>query len=500
MEEQSFNLIDEKWIPIANYGRVSLKDIFSNFELSALGGNPIQKIALMKLFLAIAQAAKTPKDNQEWKSLDAQTLGASCLEYLEKWHDCFNLYGEKPFLQMPAIKAAKIQSFGAVQPAIASGNTTLLNQTQIEAELSNADKALLLVELCGFAFGGKKTDNSIILSDGYTGKLNDKGKASSGRFGPSIGYIGYLHSFLFAQNIIETILINLFTQKDIEEMKIFEKGLGTPPWENMPKGEDDEIAKDLKQSLMGRLIPLCRFCLLAENGIHYSEGIAHLGHKDRFADPSISVNYSGKDIKALWVDAQKRPWRELTSLLSFLSTKASSKFECPQLKLNIERIKGKIDNISIWSGGLAVSSNAGEQYVSGSDDYVDSVISINIEDIGEIWFEHLQSEMEALKAIEKNIYASTLGYFKALKVDGAALAAKATNLFWQLCEKKFQELIYACDDADKVHSLRPIFTRFAQETYDANCPKDTARQMEAWAENKPNFSKYLKPLSNKEAA
>lgn len=38
-----FNLVDEPWIPVAGKGLVSLADVFSNPNLSALGGNPIQK-------------------------------------------------------------------------------------------------------------------------------------------------------------------------------------------------------------------------------------------------------------------------------------------------------------------------------------------------------------------------------------------------------------------------------------------------------------------------
>ncbi|PLN02419.1 type I-E CRISPR-associated protein Cse1/CasA, partial [Klebsiella pneumoniae] len=54
--ENRFNLIDEPWIAVVDVGLVSLTDIFSQPELRALGGNPVEKIALTKLLLAIAQA------------------------------------------------------------------------------------------------------------------------------------------------------------------------------------------------------------------------------------------------------------------------------------------------------------------------------------------------------------------------------------------------------------------------------------------------------------
>ena len=79
--ENRFNLVVEPWIPIADVGRVSLRQIFSDPSYRALGGNPIQKIAITKLLLAIAQAAYTPKDNEAWELLGSKGLAQNCLTY-----------------------------------------------------------------------------------------------------------------------------------------------------------------------------------------------------------------------------------------------------------------------------------------------------------------------------------------------------------------------------------------------------------------------------------
>lgn len=149
MTENRFNLIDEPWIPIVDVGLVSLKQLFSRNDYRALGGNPVQKIALTKLLLAIAQAAATPEDHDAWAELGADGMAARCLDYLQRWHERFYLYAEQPFLQVPAIQAASLQSYGAVLAEIATGNTTVLTQCQTEKPLSDADKALLLVSLMG---------------------------------------------------------------------------------------------------------------------------------------------------------------------------------------------------------------------------------------------------------------------------------------------------------------------------------------------------------------
>ena len=498
--ETRFNLIDEPWIPIADVGRVSLKDIFNHTDYRALGGNPVQKIAVTKLLLAIAQTAATPIDDDAWATFGTNGMARECLAYLERWYDCFWLYGEKPFLQMPAIRAADQQSFGAVLAEVTTGNTTILTQTQVEKNLSDADKAMLIVTLMGFGLGGKKTDNRIVLSPGYTGKTNDKGKPSTGKPGSSVGFMGFLHNFLYGESVLTTLWLNLITKEQLAQLHIFTAGLGTAPWEMMPKGEACPIARNLQDSLMGRLLPLSRFCLLAENGLHYSEGIAHLDYKENMTDPSVSSDFSSKDPKVIWVDPLKKPWRFLTALLEFLSPNNPSGFNCPQLRFGLSRARKHVLTLGIWSGGLRVSSNAGEQYVSGSDDFVESLILLPNSILSEEWFTNLQLEMAELEQLSKAVYSTTLNYYKNQNEDGKAQAVLASNLFWQLCERKFQDLVNVCDDYAEILALRKTFAHFANQAYNQFCAKDTARQLDAWAKNYPNLSKYLKDINTKEAS
>jgi len=418
MTENKFNLIDEKWIPVADRGLASIKDIFSDRTILALGGDAIKKIAVLKLLLAIAQSAWTPKDEKEWKNTGSDGLSKKALVYLKKWHASFWLYGEQPFLQIPAIEKANKKNFGALLPMIAYGNTTVLNSSQIERDLSNPERALALIEQMSFALGGKKTDNSIVLSDGYKGKANEKGKASTGKPGPGLAYMGLLHSFIHGSSVIETIWINLFSIEQINAMNFFTEGLGIAPWEQMPQGEDDAIARSLKNSYMGRLIPLSRFLLIKADGMHYSEGILHKNYLDGVVDPSVAVNFNANKTTVLWADTGKRPWRQLPALLSFLKDSSKS-FDCLQLRLIMDRLKS-FASFTVWSGGMRVSSNAGEQYLSGTDDYVESEVklSCNIFDKGSIFIETLNQEMDFMDKVSRNLYGRILGYFKELKLDG----------------------------------------------------------------------------------
>ena len=493
MIENKFNLVEEPWIPVVGKGLVSLSSVFSDSSLTALGGNPIQKIALTKLLLAIAQTAYTPKDDEDWKNLGADGMAKKSLEYLKDKKDLFWLYGEKPFLQMSGIKSAEEQNLGVVSYYVATGNTTVLTQSQAETFLSDAEKAMLLIQLMGFALGGKKTDNKIVLTAGYLGKFNAKGKASTGKFGPNIGFMGFLHSLLLGMSLQESIWINLLTKEDVIGIRIFSAGIGDAPWERMPSGEDCEIAQALKNSYMGRLLPISRFIYFTENGLHYSEGILHLGYNEGISDPSIAINYHSKKPKALWVDPEKRPWRQLTSLLAFLGSDKKEAFDCLQLRLLIPRVKNAIFSFGVWSGGLRVSSNAGEQYVSGSNDFVESEFYLNSKMMDRIWFAKLEKEMEELNQLSKIIYGITISFYSDQKIDGKDFAAQASNLFWQLCERKFQGLINACNNTSEndLVKMHYVFSSFANKAYDTYCPKETARQLDAWAANRPNLSKYL---------
>lgn len=490
--ENRFNLVEEPWIPVADFGLASLRQIFTDPSLRALGGNPVLKIAITKLLLAISQAAFTPKDEDEWREIGADGIAEKAINYLEEKKDLFWLYGEKPFLQMVEISKAGIQKYGAVQYYIATGNTTVLNQSQVDKDLTDAEKAQLLISIMGFAPGGKKTDNSVVLSKDYTGKSNDKGKPSTGKPGPSLGFAGYLHNLLTGNNLRATIWLNIISQEQIADIPFFISGVGTPPWEQMPEGENCETANRLKNSYMGRLVSLNRFILLKNEGLHYSEGISHPSHKEGGFDLTIAVDFS-KDPKAIWVDPEKRPWRQLTSLLSFFSVDQKNSLDCRQLRFGVLRAKNAIPEFSIWSGGINVSSNAGEQFVTGMNDFVESEITLYSKSLGEIWFQKLKEEMTILDDFSKSIYASTMGYFKKLKSDGKKTASLASNLYWQLCEQKFQDLINACDDATgrAPKKLRYEFANFVNKAYNTYCPCDTARQLDAWAANRPNIGKYL---------
>lgn len=489
MTENRFNLIDEPWIPVVGKGKVGLRQIFADDSIVALGGNPVEKIAVFKLLLAIAQSAFTPKDETEWESLGVGGLQKKVNEYLDKHYDCFWLYGDKPFLQMPAIEKAAVKSFGTAEMYVATGNTTIVTQIQTaKIDYSDAEKALLILKLMGFALGGKQTDNKVVLTKGYTGK------STSGKIGSSIGHKGFLHSFFLDSSVISSVYLNLFSKDVFSQVKMFSEGIGIPPWEKMPGGEDDDVANKLKNSYMGRLIPLNRFVLLEKDGLHYSEGIAHLSYDDGLVDPSVAVDYSNaKKPQAIWVKPEKRPWRQLTSLLSFIDSSGKGSFEILQLKNVFDRLRVKKDFV-IWSGGVSVSCQSGEYQVKDTDDFVESEVQLSSDIFRDSasFFSKLSEKMSNLEYLaSKVIYGAVIGYYADLKMKGKDIAEKSLNLFWQLCEKEFQHIVAVCLESDtdlykeKMLKIDVCIQQFVEQVYNQYCPNQSARQLETWAKNFP---------------
>jgi len=514
--ENHFNLIDEPWIPVIDKGRLSLRQVFSEADNRALGGNALQKIAVTKLLLAIAQAAFTPRDDEELEAMESSELALKCLDYLNKWHDHFWLYGEKPFLQMPALhgvielrkrkdlkdakkesdrKNAEInalpKSLGmGFYPDMPSDNNTILTQYQIPKVLADADKAMFIVSLMNFALGGKRVEKNLDdqLMLGYIGKT------PSAKSAPSLGnYVGYLHSILVGETLVDTLFLNLFSHERIKDNEYWKTGLGTAPWEEMPSGVECQTAKKLKSSYMATLVSMSRFVLLQGDGIYYVEGIHYPSHKDGWREPSMAVNVDGAIPKIKWIDPNKRPWRELVSLLAFMGTDASSGYECQFIKNGLNRFRKQYKKLGIWSGGLRVSTNAGDQSVKQDNDFVESLVFFETDMLGELWYNQLKIEMDALYKLSKTVYASTNGFFKAQNMSDTALADQASTLFWQLSERSFQELVDACEPPYATSKVRKAFAQFAIKAYDTFCPKESARQIDAWAKNRPNLINYLNP-------
>lgn len=527
--DNHFNLIDEPWIPVPDEGRVSLRDVFQREDLRELGGNAIQKLAVFKLLLSIAQAACTPQGEEEWRDMGVAGLASSCLDYLDTWHERFFLYGDEPFLQMPAVadliasrterKLAAATTKGLRAKALASGqprpfspgfypdmpseNNTLLSHTLFAKPIDAADCALFLVTLMNFAFAGKRVEGDLT---SLTGRA--LGSRYSAPAGPSLGgWEGQLHCLVTTSDLRTDLWLNLMTHAGIAEANRWPDGVGRPIWEHMPTHEGDERAESLKRSYQGCLIALSRFVLLKETWIYYLDGINYPSVKDGWFEPSLFLDQSGKTVKIKYVNLERKPWRELHAFLDFLALSRAAGFESLGLQQAVNRMRDLGGALCVWIGGLKVTSNSGDQSVKQADDFLESKVWLQGDDLGSLWLDNLKHEMAGLEQLSKTLYACVRSYYAELKATSELAgdhAARATQLFWQLSERTFPSLVAHCEateaDAQARSALRKEFFSHVIHSFEQQAPRDTARQLEAWARHQPHPRRYLAPAVEEQEA
>lgn len=482
MADSRFNLVHEKWIPAVGKGRVSLLDIFSDDSIHDLAGNAIQKIALIKLFIAIAQASCRLKDEEAWKETGVNGLSDRIIDYLQSHESCFYLYGDKPFLQMPVlaeIKEAKVQEiyFGYL-PDLASENDSLLRQLQDKSELDDADKAVFITQLMNYAPGGKRTSFIKPLSPGF------QTRTKSAKAGPSLGGTnGYLQTCLKGNSIRETVWLNYFTDDDLMELHGGLRLDVRPPWENMPTGEADNRAKELQSSVYAWLVSISRFVLLDDGGIRYTEGLQYPKIKDGYYEPFITIRK--EDNVALFADPSKKPWRSFVAMLQAVYDD-SSEYSCDILRLFMRRTKENMDVFSVWSGGLRLRANSGDQSVKQDDDYVESEVTLASEFMDSDGYGRLAEAMKKVEGYSAGLQKAIKAYCSLID-DSTDISAKGRKMYWLAAEPLSNGLINAClsDNNTEIELILSSMRKIVIDVYDSLCPHESARQILVWMKNKP---------------
>ena len=476
--ENSFCLIYEKWIPIAGQGLVSLNDIFRSDELKEIEGNAIQKIALLKFLIALAQASIVLKDDDEWRQAGSAGLSESVLQYLQDRRDCFYLYGENPFLQChflsDKLKATDVKKLHySYIPALASDNDSIIRECQFTQNISDSDRAIFLLTLMNYSLGGKSASAIPGITPDYYKK--------SALSGPSIGGLdGYLNTIVLGSSIRETIWLNYFTAKDIASLNL--RNNVRPPWESMPLDVDGARAMELKESIYSCLVAVSRFVLFLETGLFYSEGLRYPSVKDGLIEPFLTINKEKGN--AIVCDVSKKPWRAIPSILEIAFLKSGNN-QCLLIKLHYHRTINSVGSFAIWAGGLKTRSNSGEQGVKQSDDYVESSVEIESKAADEKFFNQLVEFLKFLDNMAEILFKAVSGYWKSLNVDrDRDIAKKTVSLYWGEMNS-LEQRIFAVLQQDDGEEFKNEIKCIVSRLYATTCRFDTSRQLESWVKNKP---------------
>ena len=466
------DLTTQPWIPIIKQNGikelVSLMAVFQQGDnIRDLAVNPPQRIALMRLLICIVQAALDgPENEKDWQECKGKITEATS-EYLKKWQDRFNLYGDKPFLQATNIEPLNNATIDKLDFDLAAGNNFVLfdhEANPLGREHSSAWCALRLLTYLCFSPGG-------LIGTTKWGRQTTK---KTSEHAPAIEGSA-LHTYIRGKDLNTTTWLNLSTMEMIKSQPGMQ--FGRPVWENaaLAAGSTAEFENHIK-SYLGRLVPFSRGIVIDQNKqkITLVNGLAYPKiPQQREISATVIRRGKGQKEKDMYiaVNLTRHPWRELASVLSLQSRDVIG----GALALKHLKYKDhlKIDMIDIWTGGIA--ANKGK-----------------IVDIGEWNFALPLQMLEDLKKYEDGVAMAQTGEFNLkmavkewhvdMKVAPKQISyAKAQIHYWSELDTQYQILI---DTAEKRIPLNEHWYGCVRKAmgnaFNRACPHTTARQIQAY--------------------
>lgn len=479
------NLATDPWIPVVmpdgQKGKVSLGDAFAKAaDIRDLACNPPQRIALMRLLICIAQAGLDgPEDEKEWFECKGRITEVA-LKYLKEKESCFELFGKRPFMQIPGIKVAegKSKPFDAMDFRLARGHMSVLFDHEATPEgrnLPHDQLALALVTLLNFSPCGR-VGQSIWNGTTYSG------------YAFAAPCFDHAITFIRANDLLSTVHFNLLTKhgQTTGVSRLPNGEWGQPVWERFPRDvTDKEAFKNAGCTYLGRLVPLSRFVsLVTDSPTHCIIGPVHQGyridHLPAFREPWATVVQRREREMYLRLDEAKHMWRELCSLLSLRKTASGnggSVSLCNLLSF-FDRFPDK--KVDVWVGGLK-SGGGGGKFI----DMMEWVFSVN----PKLLHEETKRKHEAGVALaemgEQVLTKAVRTCFTLLKVDGKSTpTAMSRQVFWAELDRQCGVLQEVAENTSERlgDQWYPLVLKAASRAYGIVCPRQTPRQIEAYAQ------------------
>jgi len=366
-----FNLIDDPWIPVFFHGKtmkVSLKQLFEDAEtISGFVGTTIEKIALTRLVLCITQSAVKIETEEDWQAC-RDSIVTEALAYLQRWHDSFNLFGEKAFLQVPWIQATPAKKRRYLSVKLANGhNHTLFDHTSRGPSSSLRNDEVALALLCMQCFALQHT----LRAKSYVCLGSSIPYVHAAK--PSLS-VKKLLTIVLGPCILDTIHANLIPQ---EWLTAAGMRVGRPLWEyGQFNLADQKVMDAIGSGYLSNLIPFSRGIVLSETGddVVFVDGVRT--NKD-YRDPMFSCKYvfvpprteGGSKAKArktkagptkkgtlpfLRVSHERAGWRDLESILRIPGGSAGA----PSLDEGAWALKhfvGGDAEFTIYTGGVVTN-------------------------------------------------------------------------------------------------------------------------------------------------
>ena len=459
---ETFNLIDAPWIPVryrsGDARMVSLDTLFREASAIAdLDAAPHERISLIRLLVCITQAELgAPETPEDWGDF-GQDLATRIPAYLHRpdIYPHFELFGDGPrFLQQQVAASATDYPVDQIDYHLASGNTSTL----LDHEGGNARR-----------FTPAKLARAILAYQNFFigGSMASKVKGN----GPSLKF---LHCLLQGSNLHETILLNCLDQITINEHF---SSMGLPSWAAEPD------ASGVEDGYLPRLCPkVCALWVMDEGfRIQIEQGRTYLEHPA--ARDSFATVYSDGDKRILLrANLAKGIWKDL-HVITMLRKAGQQEQQAP-LNLQSHAQSFGNDKVDLWLG----------EFVKAKDakviDSIESVFTVPMRlfsDQGRILYE---KGVQHAETQANQIYGAVKQYGAALKNESPPTDL-AKQHYWNTldaCQGILLDLVREID----THPLTENFGEgddpwsravwdAARAAYEKVCPRQTPRQIQAYA-------------------
>ena len=509
-EQNSFNLIDEPWIPVLTRDGanklVSLGEVFADEsgDIADLALNPYERVSVFRLLLCIVQAALGPerlKDEAAWLGIKNE-IGHAALEYLGKWHDRFFLYGPHAFLQVNClIQGGKIPYVSRLmlQSAHHFGSPLFSRDIDTTGSVSLPDRDLSIALLSYLNFS----------ASGGTPTCKWKGIATSqvgAAAAPSRGQ-SKLFALLLGNSLLNSIWMNLLTNRQLHSLRI---NLGRPCWEFL-FDNCETIERDSENWLgpinvpsrtvtsptwLGTLTPLSRFiklengrteCLICE-GFKYPQ--APFWREPQTSFYGTKTKDGSLEVRCIRVNREREPWRDLSSILELgISNGGAIALEHLDTLILADP---SIDSFSLWTGGMVSDADQDKDMNTGEWN-----VRLSVELLEDSAICKYKAAIAAADRQNIALYFACKQYALFVKMFDPTKPIKkqkenelvssysipAERAYWDiLAQAENQRLVQAVSSPTYFDDWKNASFEAAKKAYERACPAVTARQMEAFAQ------------------
>ncbi|MDF7807592.1 type I-E CRISPR-associated protein Cse1/CasA [Pontiellaceae bacterium B12219] len=462
------NLIGDPWIPVVyadgSACAVGLKQLFEEADqISDLSVNPPQRIALMRLLLCITQAALDgPADDADWKTCRPRII-QEVIAYLDERLDKFELYGDRPFLQVAGLRADKKADIDKLLETSIGDSALFLEQRSVDGHVfSDAEKALALLVFQNYSAGGK------------TGQSVWGSKHSESTF--TAPCFTNLFLLLRGSNMLDSLWLNLIPfDRDSQEK-------GAPVWDQMPQSETDAAAfENAYETRLGRMVPFSRLARLSADPADAFCIVGPVPKKylfsndpTTFREPYLTLRLSKKNEHYyMKTNPNKHIWRELGSMLCL--NNQTENF--PALNLSNLQPSG-LEEIDVWCGGLARGAQAAKIFDAAEWNFC---LPVSMQ--GEAPLSKYEKGVSFANQGEWALKKSVSEYAGFMKAESGVFTGHAGRFYWGMLDVESPLLLEIANDDTCDFSDWKMRVYFAMNrSFEKACPHETPRQIQAYAQ------------------